>query len=276
MVALSPAGNLTLASASVVRKIGLPDLTWALAGGWRDFREMRGDILILGLIYPAVGLLAAALSVEHRLFPLLFPLVAGLAIVGPAVASGFFELAKRRSAGEDTGWAHFFDPFRRPSGRTLAALSLLLAVLFVAWVGVAWAIYDLAFGPFGPSSPQAFLHETLTTPHGWAMVWVGNLMGLAFAAAALAISVVAFPIAVDGRAGVLDAVAISLRACAKNPLPVAVWGALVAALLVVACIPLFVGLAVVLPVLGYASWRLYTRLIDWNEPVAAGQLFIKR
>ena len=89
----------------------------------------------------------------------------------------------------------------------------------------------------------------------------GNLIGAVFAAIVLALSLVSFPMAVDGRAGPMQAMALSVEACAKNPRAVAQWGLTVAALLVLGSIPLFVGLAVVLPVLGYATWRLYTRLI---------------
>jgi uncharacterized membrane protein len=265
MVALSPIDTRPDTLAPAIRRIGTADLMAALKGGWRDFREIRGDIPILGVVYPAVGFLTVALSVEHRLFPLLFPLIAGLALVGPAVASGFFELAKRREAGQETGWSHFFDPFRRASG-PLVVLCLMLVVLFSAWLAAAWAIYGLAFGQLGPASPESFLRDSLTTTRGWTMIVAGDLVGWVFAAAALGVSVVSFPIVVDRRAGAFDAVAISLRACARNPGAVALWGLMIAGLLVLGCIPLFVGLAVVLPVLGYASWRLYRRMIDWSAP----------
>lgn len=248
--------------ARAVRRIGMADLGWALREGWTDFRQMRGDILILGFIYPAVGLLAALFAVRGEFLPLLFPLAAGLSILGPAVASGFFELARRREAGLDTSWIHFLDPFRRPSSRApLMGLTLGLAVLFAAWVGVAWSLYRLTFGPLGAPSASAFVTEALTTPQGWALIVLGNLTGLGFAAVALVVSLVSFPMAVEGRTSALAAVETSLAACARNPLQVAAWGLIVAALLAVASLPLFIGLAVALPVLGYASWRLYTRLV---------------
>ncbi len=251
------------APARAIRRIGMADLGWALAEGWRDFRQMRGDVLVLSLIYPAVGLLAAVLAVRGQLAPLLFPLAAGLSILGPAVASGFFELARRRDAGLEAGWTHFLDPFRRAESRgPLLALTLGLTVLFAAWLGVAWSLYKVTFGPLGPPTAAAFIAEALTTPQGWTLIVLGNLAGLGFAIAALAVSLVSFPMVVDGRATAFAAVETSLSACARNPLQVAAWGLIVAVLLVVGAVPLFAGLAVTLPVLGYASWRLYTRLVE--------------
>ncbi len=251
------------APARAVRRIGMADLGWALAQGWRDFRGMRGDVIVLCLIYPAVGLLAAVFTIQGQFAPLLFPLAAGLSILGPAVASGYFELARRRDAGLDAGWTHFLDPFKRPSSRgPLLALTLGLAVLFTAWVAVAWSLYRVTFGPLGAPSMSAFLTEALTTPHGWTLIVVGNLAGLGFALAALAVSLVSFPMVVDGHTDAFTAAETSLAACARNPLQVVAWGLIVAALLVVGAVPLFAGLAVVLPVLGYASWRLYTRLVE--------------
>lgn len=261
MVALTHTDVSTPAPA--VRRIGMADLRWALAEGWTDFRQMRGDVLVLSLIYPAIGLLAVLATVQGAWLPLLFPLAAGLSILGPAVASGFFELARRRDAGLDAGWTHFLDPFRRAASRgPLLALTLGLAVLFVGWVSVAWSLYKVTFGPLGAPSAAAFMTEALTTPHGWALIVFGNLAGLGFAVAALAVSLVSFPMVVDGRSDAFMAVETSLKACAKNPLEVGAWGLMVAVLLALGSLPLFAGLAVVLPVLGYASWRLYTRLVE--------------
>src|SRR5581483_3120279 len=107
-----------------IRRIGDDDLRWALAEGWKDFRARRGDIIFLALIYTIVGLIAADAIVNSRLLPMLFPLVAGLSIMGPAVASGFYEIARRREAGLDSTWGHFLDPVR---GRSFTPLAVLTA-----------------------------------------------------------------------------------------------------------------------------------------------------
>lgn len=245
-----------------VRDIGPEDLRAALTQGLDDFNELRGHLLLLGFIYPIVGLLVATFALRNALLPMLFPLVAGIALLGPAVASGFYELARRRERGDDIRWRHFFDVFRGRSFASIVALTLVLALLFVAWLGAAWAIYAETLGGRPPASVGEFARQLFTTADGWRLIILGNLAGLAFATLVLTISVVSFPLLVDRPVGVGVAVATSVRAVRRNPGMIALWGVIVAALLFLGSVPLFVGLAVVLPVLGYATWHLYTRLVE--------------
>jgi uncharacterized membrane protein len=245
-----------------VRRISQDDLRWALSEGWKDFQAKRGDIILLALIYPAVGIVAAAMALDNQLLPLFFPLVAGVSILGPAVASGFYELARRRETGEDSGWVHFFDPVRGRARGGLVLLTLGLVVLFAGWVLAAWLIYADTIGSYQNMSLSEFLRRAFTTPEGWAMIVLGNLVGFAFAVATLVLAVVSFPMMVDKPVDADVAVMTSLRAVMENPKVMALWGLRVAALLALGCLPGFVGLAIVLPVLGYATWHLYTRLVE--------------
>jgi len=244
-----------------VRRIKEADLRWALAEGWKDFREKRGDVIVLALIYPLVGLIAALMAFNGKLLPILFPLVAGLSILGPAVASGFYEIARRREAGLEASWRHFLDPLRRPGRGGLAVLTAGLAVLFVLWLAVAWLIYSATMGALPPTGLMDFMGQLFTTPQGWAVIVLGYAVGLAFAIATLAASLVSFPMMVDKPVDPVTAIETSVHAMMENPMVTAQWGLRVAGLLVLGCIPAFIGLAVVLPVLGYATWHLYTRLI---------------
>jgi uncharacterized membrane protein len=245
-----------------VRHIVEADLTWALAEGWSDFKAKRGDLIVLALIYPIVGLLAASAAFDERILPLFFPLVAGMSILGPAVASGFYELARRREAGLDSNWLHFVDPLKGRSRFPLAVLTGVLAVLFVAWVFAAALIYLATVAAETPVGVSGFVHALFATPRGWALIIVGNLVGFVFAAVTVTLSLVSFPLVVDKSLGAGAALATSIRAVRANPALAASWGLRVAALLVLGSIPLFIGLAIVLPVLGYATWHLYTRLIE--------------
>lgn len=249
-------------AASPVRNISGADLNWALKQGWADFTEKRGDLLLVPLIYPVVGFLAAAFAWNDRLFPLLFPLVAGLSILGPAVAAGFYELAKRREAGGDASWFHFLDPLRGSSRLPILVLTAVLAGLFLAWLAAAWAIYGATLGQLGPSTPSDFLRDLFSTQEGLRMVLLGNLAGAAFAVATLSVSVVSFPMVVDKPVDALAAIQTSVAAVARNPMTMIRWGITVTAILVLGALPLFVGLAVALPVLGYATWHLYTRVVE--------------
>ncbi|RIA43968.1 putative membrane protein [Hephaestia caeni] len=244
-----------------IRRIDAADLRWALREGWNDFRSMRGDILFAALLYPLIGLIAAALTFDTRLLPLFFPLVAGLSILGPIVSSGFYELARRREEGLEANWTHFLDPIRERR-RGIVELTIWLLVLFLIWLGVAWLVYDLTLGALAPTDLGSFLSALFTTREGWMMIVLGNLAGALLAAGTLATTLVAAPMVVDKAVEADSAIAVSLRATRANAGAVARWGMIVAALLVIGAIPIFIGLAVVLPVLGYATWHLYTRLVE--------------
>lgn len=245
-----------------IRRIDVTDLRIALRQGFDDFRERRGDLVFLGLIYPLVGIISAlvALGVDGAQY--IFPLVAGLSILGPAVASIFYEVARRRERGEDSSWNAALGLVRSPSFEDLMTLTALLAGLFALWMIAAWAIYAWTLGPEPPTSLGQFARDLFGTTAGWTLIIVGNLVGLLFAAAALAIGFISFPMLVDRPVGASTALSTSVRAAARNPRATATWGVIVAALLVLGSIPFFVGLAVVLPVLGYATWHLYTRVVE--------------
>lgn len=261
MTTIVDAAALPAAVPSEVRRIGASDLQWALAEGWTDFREKRGDLILAGLLYPVVCLVAIVVTFNDPLLPLFFPLVAGLSIAGPAVASGFYELARRREEGVDSSWWHFLDPLRGRSRMPIAVLTFGLAALFVGWLVVAYAIFAATFGIGAPISVGDFLGRLFTTREGWTLIVLGNLAGLGFAIATLVLSIVSFPMVVDKPVDAGTAVRTSIAAVRRNPREVFGWGLRVAGLLVLGTLPFGIGLAIVLPWLGYATWHLYTRLV---------------
>lgn len=249
-------------SAVPIRRIGSGDLNAALADGWRDFMSMRGDIIFLALLYPLIGIVAAVATMGGPLLPLFMPIAAGVGLLGPVAAVGFYEMARRREMGLHSNWPHFLDVRKRPSFDEIAFVTGLLLAIFALWLFAAGALYVLLFGWTEPASVGAFLENVFTTARGWAMIIIGGLIGAAFAAVVLAISVVSMPMLVDCDVSAAEAVRTSIRASRENAGAMLRWGVIVTALLVAGSIPLFIGLAVVLPWLGYSTWHLYTRLVD--------------
>jgi len=248
------------AHAHEVRTIGEADLRDALRQGWADFMERRGDLIFAGIIYPLVGVLAAFVALRGSLIHLFFPVTAGIALLGPVAAVGFYELARRREEGLESSWSHFLDVARRPAFESIMAVAGLLLMIFLAWLLVAATLYLGLMGA-PPESVGDFLTRLFTTPEGWALIVLGNLAGLFFAALVLTLSVVSMPMLVDKDVDARTAVDTSIRAVAANKAAMLRWGIMVAALLVLGSVPFFVGLAAVLPVLGYATWHLYTKLV---------------
>lgn len=244
-----------------VRKIGTADLQWALAEGWRDFTAKRGDLIVVGLLYPLICLIAVVVTVNEPLLPFLFPLIAGLSIAGPAAASGFYELARRREAKLEASWWHFLDPLRGRSRMPIAMLTAGLGGLFIGWLIAAYAVYAATLGRTGPLKIGDLFGRVFSTPEGIEMIVVGNLIGFAFAVVTIVLSLVSFPMVVDKPVDAATAIRTSWRAAMANPGAVAGWGLRIAALLALGLLPFAIGLAVVLPWLGYATWHLYTRLV---------------
>lgn len=247
-----------------VRRIGLADLREVLRLGWDDFQAMPSHAIVVCVIYPVLGLVLFRMVLGHSVLPLLFPLAAGFALIGPFAAIGLYELSRRRERGEEVDAWDAIKVLRAPSFGAMLELGVLLLVLFGAWIGVANAIYVTIFGHAPAASIPDFATRVLTTSEGWSLIIVGCGVGFLFAVVALCVSVVSFPLMLDRHATAIDAIRTSLRAVAANPVAMAGWGLIVAALLVIGSLPLFVGLAVVLPVLGHATWHLYRRLVEPN------------
>jgi uncharacterized membrane protein len=244
-----------------VRRIGLGDLWNALARGLADFEANRTDVVFLCVIYPVIGLVLARLASGHGLLPELFPLASGFALVGPFAAVGLNEISRRREQGSEVRWVDAFGVLRAPSIGSIMLLGLMLIALFLLWLVVAQIIYVVTLGPLPPASVSSFLSDVFTTNAGWTMIVVGVGVGFLFALLALAISVVSFPLLLDRNVGIGTAVSTSMRVVATNPGVMALWGLIVACGLVLGSLPLFVGLVVILPILGHATWHLYRSVV---------------
>ncbi|MDH3701072.1 MAG: DUF2189 domain-containing protein [Alphaproteobacteria bacterium] len=244
-----------------VRRIRVADLSDVLARGFADFSACRTDVIFLCFIYPVVGLLLARFAFDYDMLPLLFPAASGFALIGPVAAVGLYEMSRRREQGIRAGWADAFGTVRSPSFGAIVVLGLLLLAIFVLWLLAAQSIYAATLGPEPPSSAAAFLRDVLTTNAGWTMIAVGVGVGFLFAVLVLAISVVSFPLLLDRNVGLGTAISTSVHVVTANPGVSAVWGLIVAGSLVIGSIPLFLGLIIVMPVLGHATWHFYRKAV---------------
>jgi len=244
-----------------VRRIGLDDLRVALARGWDDFNARPTHYAFLGLIYPILMIVVLRLTLDQGLLQLAYPFVAGCALLGSFVAVGLYEMSRRREQGLEVSWRNAFDVLRSPALKSILSLGVVMVAWFALWLWIAMGIYVDSMGPGAPASMGAFAERLFTTAEGWRLIAVGNVVGALFAVVGLALSVVSFPLLIDRHVGVMSAVATSVAAVVANPVPMIVWGLIVAGMLLLGAIPLLVGLAVVIPVLGHATWHLYRRVV---------------
>jgi uncharacterized membrane protein len=262
-----PASAIWRPGEPTVSRIGLADLRDAVAKGIDDFKAIPSHAIFLIIIYPIVGLILFRLTFGYDMLPLIFPLIAGFALIGPVASLGLYELSRRREKGLDASAWHALDVLRSPSIGAIARLGLLLLVIFFTWLVVAQAMYVGIFGNWVPASLEEFAHRVLATPAGWHLIIVGNGSGFLFAVLVLVISVVSFPMLVDRNVGAATAVRTSVRAVLANPMTMAMWGLFVAAALVIGSLPLLFGLAIVLPILGHSTWHLYRKVVSADEVI---------
>lgn len=254
-------GSADTHSLPTVHTLTLGDLKACLRAGYQDFLETRADAVFIVLIYPIAGLLMFGISLNKDMVPLLAPLIAGFALIGPVAAVGLYEISRKREQGGEVHWLDAFGVFRSPSFGAILALGFYLVMLLLVWLMVAQSVYVQTLGPEPPASLGTFLTEVFTTSAGWGMIIFGTAIGFVFALIALALSVVSFPLLLDRKVGVPVAVVTSVQVLRHNPRVILTWGAIVAGLLVVGAIPMLLGLIVVMPILGHATWHLYRRAV---------------
>jgi uncharacterized membrane protein len=247
--------------APTLHRIRTSELKDVIRKGFADYGAYRTDVIALCVFYPVVGLLLARAVYGHAMLPLLFPLASGFALIGPFAALGLYEMSRERERGVQASWANAFAVLKAPAIGPILLLGLGPVLLFLVWPAVAWLLYAVTLGPAVPLSLSAFARDLFTTGAGWTLIIVGCGVGFLFALLAMSISVISFPLLLDKDVGLDTAVKTSIRAVKMNPGPMAAWGLIVAGGLVLGSIPLFLGLIVVMPVLGHATWHLYRKLV---------------
>jgi uncharacterized membrane protein len=245
----------------VVNRIGIADVFDALKRGYEDFMEKPSHYVFLCLMYPIAGVFLTLWTSGANLLPMVFPLMAGFVLIGPIAAIGLYEISRRREAGLDASWTHALDVRHSPALPSIVAVGLMLCGLFVVWLVTAQTLYSNLLGEVFPRSMADFFRQVFGTSEGMQLIIWGNLIGFVFALVVLAMTVITFPLLLDRDVGAVAAVSASIRALLVNPVPVLLWGLIVAALLVIGTIPIFAGLALVIPILGHATWHLYRKLI---------------
>jgi uncharacterized membrane protein len=244
-----------------IRRISPADLKDVLAKGWDDFTTMPTFAVFLVVIYPIIGFLLFSLTFGYDMLPMAFPLIAGFALIGPIAAVGLYELSQRRERGLDVSLGSL-GFLRSPALVSILMLGAVLFVIFLIWLSTARSIYAAIFDGFAPDSIPGFLQQVFTTSAGWTLILVGCGVGFLFALVAFSISVVSFPLLLDRNVGAATAVLTSIRAVLANPMTMALWGLIVAGALVIGSLPCFIGLIVVLPVLGHSTWHLYRAVVE--------------
>jgi uncharacterized membrane protein len=245
-----------------IRRIELADVFDALRRGLDDFSEKPSHYVFLCLIYPIMGAILITWTSGGNALQLVFPLMSGFALLGPLAALGLYEISRRREQHIDTSWTHALEIRRSPAIPAIIAVGVLLMLLFLAWLYTAQALYSWLYGPVPPDSLTSFVYDIFTTQRGWTLLILGNAIGFLFALIVLSTTVIAFPLLLDRDVGARAAIQTSARVVLANPVPMLAWGLIVAVALLIASLPLLVGLIFIIPILGHSTWHLYRKVIE--------------
>lgn len=244
----------------VVRPVTFGDVAEALIQGMRDFQAAPLYGMALGAVYCLAGI-AIVLSVTTLgMSYLAYPLAAGFALLGPFVAVGFYEISRKREAGER---ATLSDIARAMTSRgEIGWMAFVTLFIFIMWMYQVRFLMALFFGLNASFvSLTQFIAVVLTTNEGLLFLLVGNVIGAVLAAVLFSLTVVSFPLLLDRDVDCVTAMITSVRAVVRSPVPLLGWAAIIVVLMIVSALPFFLGLMVVLPILGHATWHLYRRVI---------------
>jgi uncharacterized membrane protein len=255
-LAAAPSTALPAAPPLQFRTMSLLDIKNALVLGWDDLRQSRTDALIIGAIFPLAGIIFAAAFVVQAFLPFVFPLLAGFALLGPLATLYFAALSRQREHDDES----ITILFREPRLKEIQRLAGTAIMIYLGWNLSAAIIYLFTLGSSNEAANAPFFTRVFTTSAGWELVIIGCAVGAIFAVVTLAISVISFPVVMDRPVTALQAVGISFQAMLRNPLFVLTWGAVVVAGLALGTVTCLLGMVVVLPVLGHATWHVYKRM----------------
>lgn len=250
----------------VVRKITRDDVRAALSEGLSDFRAAPRFGLFFGAVYALGGLGLVLLAVASGMAYLAYPLAAGFALIGPFAAVGLYEVSRRRETGEALAFGPVLAVVFQQSKRELGWMAFVTLFVLIVWMYQVRLLLAIFLGFQSFATLGEFLTVVFTTPEGLTFLVVGNVVGAFLAAALFSMTVVSFPLLLDRDVDFITAMITSVQAVVANPKPMLGWAAFIVASLVVAIVPFFLGLLIVLPALGHATWRLYRRVV---EPEAA-------
>ncbi|PVH30068.1 DUF2189 domain-containing protein [Pararhodobacter oceanensis] len=234
------------------------DLIAVLKLGWRDFTRAPLYGITLSAVYVLGGILMYAIFAASAAEYWFIPIAVGFPILAPFAATGLYEVSRRLERGAPLGLGAVFGVVFAQKDRQVPSMAMFVLLVFMFWVFIAHTTFALFFG-LQPITEDA--SGMLLTGNGIIMLLVGSAVGGVMAALFYALTVVSLPLLLDREVDFITAMITSFACVAANPLPMALWAAVIAAALFIGMLPLFLGLFVVLPVFGHASWHLYRRLL---------------
>lgn len=243
----------------IVRRITVADIAEAFGQGLRDFQAAPLYGLAFGALYAAGGIAILLCLTALSMVYLAYPLAAGFALIGPFVAIGLYEVSRRLEAGEQPTprslWAAV------TSRSEIGWMAFVTLFVFVVWMYQVRLLIALFLGLVSFASFEQFLTVIFTTQDGLIFLAAGHIVGAVLALVLFSITVISIPLLLEREVDMVTAMITSIKTVFQSPVIMLAWGVFVTLCVLAASIPLFLGLLVVLPVFGHATWHLYRRAL---------------
>lgn len=255
--------------ASPAQRSGLPrvnvmttaDIRDCLGKGLSDFARAPMFGLVFGGVFAFSGLMiVAALTVWQKPW-LIYPFALGFPLIGPFAAVGLYEVSRRLEKGQPLVWGEILSVMAAQRSRELVWMAFVMLFVFWIWMYQIRLLLAIFLGQMSFSSFDKFINLVLYTSQGWLFLAFGHVIGAFLALSLFALTVIAIPMAMEREVDFITAMITSVKTVVVSPLPMAGWGVIVTLAVIAACIPFFLGLLVVLPVLGHTTWHLYKRAV---------------
>lgn len=243
-----------------VNVITVSDVLRSLRDGLRDFQAAPVYGLSLGLVYAGFGWLLLYLMIGLDFGSYVYPMVTGFALVAPFAAAGFYDVSRRLQQGLPLNWRAVFGCIFGPGGKAVGIMAIVTTFSYIIWLDIAAALYVMFFS-MTPPNFHDLLNAILTTPQGFVFFVAGNSVGAVLALLVFSIMVVSLPMVFDRDVDFVTAMITSVKSVLANPKPMLLWCVIIGVLLGLSLLSVFAGLIVTLPILGHATWHLYTRVV---------------
>jgi uncharacterized membrane protein len=253
----------------VVRGVSFEDLARVLRLGWQDYKAAPAYGIFFGAVYAVGGLILVSTVLVLGAQWLAYPLVIGFALIGPFVATGLYEVSRRREAGRPLSWSGVLTVVWNQRRRELGWMAFVMLFIFWVWMYQARTLFAVFFGFSGFATMQGFLHAVFTTSNGWMFLLTGHIVGAIISMVLFTLTVVSCPLLLDRDADFVTAMITSVRVVTGSPGPMIAWGLFVVVCVVLSALPLFLGFLVTLPVFGHTTWHLYRTAVAPPAPPAA-------
>jgi uncharacterized membrane protein len=244
-----------------VRAIAVADIKASLLRGAADFARTPGIGLAIGAVFALIGIAITLMLTVWHLPWMIYPFAIGFPLIGPFAAVALYEVSRGLEAGQGPDWQAVWSTIWAQRRREVSWMAFTMLFIFWMWMYQVRLLMALTLGRMSYATLDRFVEVVLTTSQGWIFLAIGHVVGAALSLLLFSVTVIAIPLLLDREVDFITAMITSVRSVLASPLVMLGWGIVVTLAVLAACVPFFLGLLVVLPVLGHATWHLYRRAV---------------